>query len=607
MRTPANTPSRARKAQVVSFPPPTAGWISNQNLIANTSDKPGAVVLDNFWPTPQTVRIREGSALYAQLSASGPCSALMVYDSGGIQRLFACVDGSIWDVTSASQPVLMKSGLIGGEWVYTQFATDGGIYLIAVNGADPMHLFDGTRWWPITGNDILQVSLTSTDQAFSDGETVTGASSGATATVLYADSSELFLLSVNGEAFTSGETIAGANGGKATASTASQTWYPGITVKSGSSIASISTNEFSFVWAYMSRLYFVQAQSLNVWYLEAGSFSGDATPFPMGGIFTQGSQLMFGSSWSLDNSSSNGLSEQCIMCTEAGEVAVYQGYDPNQTSSWGKVGLYRIDKPRGKRAFIRNGGDLLIATDAGLIPLTQAVQRNPTDLALGAVSYPIQDAWSQYVAQRPDRNWQMMVWPEMQMIAVAVPAYDAYQPYLLVINTNTSAWARFTGWDCRCFASLNGLMYFGSATGNIVGAWQTGFDQGSPFTAIYAPLFHDLGGTYGIKIPKDASVMMRGSFDITWSVSMMYDYVINIPAAPSGTVVAARSIWNQAEWNEGIWNQGTQLRSQKLWSGVAGRGYALSPCLQMTSGNITPFNNEIVRIDVTYLAGGLLS
>lgn len=563
--------------------------------------------MDNFWPTPQTVRIRQGCALYSHPDASGVCGTLMTYDTGSVQRLFACVGGTIWDVTSGAQPVAAQTGLVGGEWSWIQFATSGGVYLIAVNGADPMQLFDGSRWWPITGNDILQVSLGTVTNAFETGETVTGATSGATGTVLYADGSEIYVTSTNGKSFSSGETLSGSSGGNATAAQDSQTWFSGIKSASNASISTIDTQAFSFVWSYMSRLWFIQEGSLNAWYLEAGTFSGDATPFPMGGIFTEGGALMFGSSWSLDNSSSNGLSEQCVMCTGNGEVAVYQGVDPNLSTTWGKVGLYRINKPRGKRAFIRNGGDLLIATDEGLIPLTQAVERNPTDLALGAVSFPIQDAWAEYVAERPDRNWQVMVWPEMQMIGVAVPASDAYQPYLLVVNTNTTAWARFTGWDCRCFSQLNGQMYFGSTEGRVLGAWQTGYDVNAPFTAIYAPLFHDLGGTYGVKIPKDANVMMRGAYEVTWAVSMMYDYIVSVPAAPMGSSIAKQAIWNQAEWGTGLWNQSNQKRAQKKWSPVAGKGYAISPCLQITSGNIAPFDNEIVRIDVTYLAGGLLS
>ncbi|MFT8308502.1 hypothetical protein [Acetobacter malorum] len=607
MRSPAQAPQRARKAQVVSFPPPTAGWISNQNLIANTSNTPGAVVLDNFWPTPQTVRIRRGCALYAQPATAGNCSSLMSYDNGGTRALFACIDGSIWDVTSADEPQEVVSGLIGGEWSYTQFATGGGVFLIAVNGADPMQLYDGARWWPITGADILQLQAGAVTKAPTDGELLTGATSGATGTVIYSSGAQVYVTSTNATAFSSGETVTGNSGANFVLSAGSQVWWPGIKPKSGSPIATIDTHQFSFVWSYMGRLYFIQRDSMNFWYLEAAAIGGDALPYPMGGIFPDGGALLFGSSWSLDNSSSNGLSEQCVFVTDAGEVAVYQGIDPNLTDTWGKVGLYRIDKPRGKRAFIRNGGDLLIATDAGLIPLTQAVERNPSNLAPGAVSYPVQDAWMQYVSERPDRNWQVTVWPEMQMVAVSIPAAGGYQPFMLVVNMNTSGWARFTGWNALCFCTFGGQLYFGTTAGRVAAAWQTGYDMGVPFTGIYAPLFHDLGGTFGAKLPKDAGVMMRGSYSISWSVSMMYDYVLTVPAAPASVQMTNDGVWAEGIWNQSLWGQGTDLKPQKKWSPVSGMGYAISPCLQITSGNLLPLDNEIVRIDVTYLAGGLLS
>ncbi|WP_278368662.1 hypothetical protein [Acetobacter orientalis] len=607
MRTPAQSGARGRKAQVVSFPPPTAGWVSNQNLVANTSNTPGAVILDNFWPTPQAVRIRRGAALYMQLESADDCSSLMAYNNGGVEKLFAATGGTIWDVTNESAPTAAVTGLIGGEWVSAQFATDGGVFLVAVNGYDPVQLYDGTHWWPIGANDILSLQLGNVTKDFTPGEAITGSASSATGTVLFMQGSQLYVTSTNAATFKSGETITGNQGGSATLAADSAEYFPGIKPASGSSISILNPSKFSFVWPYMARLYFIERDTMNVWYLSAGAIAGAATPLPMGGIFPDGGTLLFGSSWSLDNSSSNGLSEQCVFVTDAGEVAVYQGVDPNQSTTWGKVGLYRIDKPRGKRAFIRNGGDLLIATDAGLIPLTQAVERNPSNLAPGAVSYPIQDAWMQYVAERPNRNWQVTVWPEMQMVAVSIPQSDNYLPYVLVVNMNTSAWARFTNWDSKCFASLNGQLYFGSTSGRIAAAYQTGMDMGIPFTGIYAPLFHDLGGTYGAKMPKDASVMLRGTHQIGWAISIMYDYVPTVPAAPQPATIDDMSVWDAAIWDQSLWNQTFDISPQKKWSSVSGMGYAISPCLQISSGSLAPLDNEIVRVDVTYLAGGLLS
>ncbi|MFT8922730.1 MAG: hypothetical protein ABF956_10975 [Acetobacter sp.] len=132
-------------------------------------------------------------------------------------------------------------------------------------------------------------------------------------------------------------------------------------------------------------------------------------------------------------------------------------------------------------------------------------------------------------------------------------------------------------------------------------------DMGVPFTAIYAPLFHDLGGTFGVKMPRDANVMMRGTNQISWSISIMYDYVLTIPAAPQSAAASDSGVWDQAIWDQSLWNDSRALMPQKKWTSVSGMGYAISPCLQVTSGNLIPFDNEIARVDVTYLTGGLLS
>lgn len=611
MRTPASVPQRARKAAVASFPAPTEGWISNYNLSANwqAAGKAAATVLDNWWPTPQNVQMRRGCALYAQLPGeTGYVTALMSYSNGGDEKLFAATQTAIYDITSPNSVVQVQSGLTGGNWNYTQFATTGGTFLVAVNGMDAMRLFDGTRWWPIGSDDIAQIPVSNVTVQFHVGEIVTGATSGAKGSVLYVDNGMLYVTKMGAAKFSSGESITGSLGGAATASSAEVTWWAGITADTSSAIKTINTASFGFVWGYMGRLWFAQKDSLNAWYLNADAVGGSAIAFPMGGVFPSGGALLFGSSWSLDNSGNGGLSEQCVMVTDQGECAVYQGYDPNLASSWEKVGLYRIDKPRGARAFVRNGGDLLIATDTGMIPLAQAIQKNIATLAPAAVSYPIEHDWNSYVAERSDRKWQVAIWPENQMLAIALPHLDGYEDAFLVANTRTGAWARFTGWNGSCMATFQGRLFFGGPAGTVAAAWQTGTDMGLPFSAVFVPLFSDGGDSTSRKYPKDARVMVRGTYEVTWGVMMQYDYVLNIPSAPSGAIAAGDSLWDEERWDtSAVWSSTETKLAQRLWKGVAGSGYAFAPCLQITSGNLAPLDNELVRVDVSYVTGGLMS
>lgn len=610
MRVPANNPARAQRASVLSWLAPTDGWISNYNIAAEGTAKNAATVLDNWWPTPQCVVMRRGSQLYYQIANElNPVDTLMTYDSGSDQRMFACTaSGKIWDVSAASTAFLAHDlGVTSTPWSYTQFATAGGVFLVAVNGTNQMRLFDGTRWWPIGNSDILAIPFGAVIGTFAVGDTVTGGSSSATGTILYADAQMLYVTATSTATFTAGETVTGAKGGSASTAAASSTYWAGIRPASGSSIANVDTASFSFVWAYQARLYFVQKDSQTMWYLGADSVGGSISPFPMGGVFAGGGALMLGASWSLENSGQGGLSEQCVIVSNDGEVAVYQGIDPNLATSWSKVGLYRIDKPRGPRGFIRMGGDLLIATDTGVIPLSQAINKSLATLAPASVSYPIENDWDSYVSSRPSRDWQMQAWPENQMLATALPHIDGTEDVFFVANTRTGAWARFTGWDARALAVFQGQLYFGGANGMVVAAWQTGADMGLPYTCTWVPLFSDAGAPAQSKMPKDARLSIRGSYQVMSQLGMQYDYVLDLPPAPSASPSGSGDLWGVGTWGRALWSNTASLQVQRLWSPVAGMGMAVAPCVQITSGALVPFDSQLIRVDVTLVAGQLLS
>src|SRR3546814_4670166 len=117
----------------------------------------------------------------------------------------------------------------------------------------------------------------------------------------------------------------------------------------------------SFVWVYKNRLYFVQKDTMDAWYLAADAVGGAATKYPMAGIFGLGGSLLFGQRWSLSSGGDGGLSEQNAFVSTEGEVAIFQGLSPEDTQTWGEVGLYRVGRPLGQNAFNRGAGDLAIA------------------------------------------------------------------------------------------------------------------------------------------------------------------------------------------------------------------------------------------------------
>ena len=83
---------RVRGTRDVVFPAPTKGWVQSGNITTAGMDQ--AEVLDNWFPTAQTARLRGGSQVYADIGE--PIRRLFAYSATNT-RLFAGCDDGIYD------------------------------------------------------------------------------------------------------------------------------------------------------------------------------------------------------------------------------------------------------------------------------------------------------------------------------------------------------------------------------------------------------------------------------------------------------------------------------------------------------------------------------
>lgn len=381
----------------------------------------------------------------------------------------------------------------------------------------------------------------------------------------------------------------------------SWTTTPPITFPPGETL---SPSALLFVWAFKRRLFFIQSNSLDVWYLPVDSIGGELTKLPLGGVFSRGGSLLFGATWSLDTGS--GLSEQCVFVTTEGEVAVYQGDNPSDASAWSKVGVYRIGRPLGPKAVIHAGGDLVVATDIGFIPLSQALQKDYAVLAPSAVSAQIETAWNDAVAKRSGAAWSCTVWSNNQMVVVAPPTINAQPPEMYVANARTGAWAKFTGWNGASLEVFKGRLFFGSDNGLVIEANITGADQGEPYVGRCIPLFSD----FGLPTKKTVSMaraVMRAKVPLATQLTLLREYDTTLPAAPDGAAYSPDNVWGAGTWGGSLlWGVEHDQTTQEYWQSMPGNGYALSPALQITSSTIAPLDAEIVRLDVAFTSNDVV-
>lgn len=538
-------------AKHANFPAPVGGWIANVSLATPGARLPdgrkvnGASVLENYFPTATAVRMRGGSQRHAVIGDSGlPVTSLFSYISGSTSIMFAANENAIYDVTS---PLYSEE----------QFLVDG----------DGNFLVDGD------GNFLIESG--------SPDPSVTGTSGGNWSVVQFQTSGGTYLRLVNG--------------------VDTPLVFDGTGFSTSPAITGATPTTLSYVWAYKNRLFFIQRDSLDVWYLPVDSIGGAAVKFPMGAIFNRGGTLMFGASWSLDTG--GGLSEQCVFVTSEGEVAVYQGGNPGDANDWTRVGVYRIGRPRGPKAFIRAGGDIVIATDVGFIPLSQAVQRDYAVLAPGAVSYPIEDAWTDAVENRSGSFWHCEVWPTKQMVVVALPTATGQQKQMFVSNARTGAWAKYTGWGATAVIVYGNRFFFGQSDGRVIEGDITGADGVYPYTSTCVPLFDPLREPASIKTGMQARCVFRSPYPVRAKLSLQADYGLSLPSAPDALDAPGGSLWGSGTWGTATWGETAEPTTEMKWKSVPGSGYSLSVAVQISSGSTPPPNVEIVQIDLTYDVG----
>lgn len=398
-----------------------------------------------------------------------------------------------------------------------------------------------------------------------------------------------------------GDFLVGCNGADTPQEFDGTTW-------SNSTMTGLTTSLLSHVWAFKSRLFFVQSGSMNFWYLPVGSKTGALTSFSLAGVFAKGGALLFGATWSQD--SGDGPDDYCVIISTMGEVAVYAGTNPSDANAWSLVGRYEIAAPLGKNAIERAGGELLIATVEGIIPLSESINKDRAALSLSAVSRAIEPDWVAAIRDRGGLPWTMQKYTERNMLVVGMPSPSAsVERQTFVCNLETGAWCRFTGtpWEIRGQAVLLGVHYIGTGDGFIYQTNTGGSDAGAVYTSKYVGHFSKLGGGAAIKSVNLVRASFRATRAFIAQVSGSVDYGVSLPAAPSSVANTTEDVWDTGVWDTAIWDAaGGALSVTSNWQAIAKAGFTFAPQVQVTSGVTPRPDAELMSFDVQYEYGAVV-
>lgn len=598
-------PPAQRRMQTKTFPAPVRGWVTNENLAA--AGQAGALVLENWFPTSKGIRLRGGSQKYATVGDSAPVYSLWNYKTATVEKLFGADETNIFDLSTIADadviPTATIAGQTSGYYNTVQIGTAGGDYQFVMNGDDKTLVYDGTNF-EISSDATEVIAYDAETGTFTAGLTVTGGTSSATATIVdvvdNGTTGELRVKSISGT-FQDNETITDSSTGSATSD------IPSGVVSATSTITGVTTDKFTMGWLFKSRLFFIEKDSMRVWYLGTDSIGGAASSISLAGVFQKGGSLLFGGRWSLDSGS--GLDDKCVIVSTEGEVAIYEGTNPGSASTWSLIGVYEVTAPLGPKATMQAGGDLLIATRAGVVPLSEAIRKDVAALSIAAVSKPIEPDWKTEAGDRYTIYWEILKWSSNNMMVISQPVTSTGQDeQCLVVNLETGAWGKFTGWDTRCMALFNDVGYFGTNAGLVMKMEVGGNDNGDPYTAVCVGEFDHLKSPGVLKTINQARAIWLSTASFGSKVSASTDYNISLPTPPNSVADYSVDEWDVGLWDVAVWDsESTSIQAiQTKWESVGRTGFAIAPQVQVTTG-ITPKPRvELVAIDVTYTTGGMV-
>lgn len=513
--------------------------------------------------------------------------------SGANNRLFAVTASGIWDVSSSSQApsrvVAAAQGWLNnadaGWGISTVFVTAAGHFLLYCDEANGYWVYNenGATWTQVA-------------QA---------------ATTAWAPNT---VYALNARVTNSGVSYIATTGGTSDVSPATGPNGTGTGIADGSvvwayspSIAGVNPANLAFVVAWKNRVWFVEKDTGRGWYLPVNSIYGTAASFNFGARFKAGGDLRGMWSWTWDGGS--GIDDRLVVVSGGGDVLIYAGTDPSQAGTFGLTGVWFVGAvPAGRRLCTDFGGDLLIMSSLGILPVSK--------LSIGSLvldrsqyqTFKIANLFNQLQsATATVRGWSMRLHPVDSALMVLVPVASGQASQQLVMSLTTRGWYQYRDLPIgACAEPWGGTMYFGTEDGRVCAndGYLDGVLLSNP--GAYTPIewsllsaYSNLGDPRKKRIPWiKATLVSQGGGDV-FQGRALFDWDMAEPAPVTGSAVAGSGTWDTAIWDSASWSGAYTSESGVFGSSGFGSTVALAIRGKSTSRTV------LTGFDVAVEVGGL--
>ena len=361
-------------------------------------------------------------------------------------------------------------------------------------------------------------------------------------------------------------------------------------------ISNVDTATVSNITLFKNRIWLTTSNTLKAWYLPVNAIGGAAVALDMTSVFQLGGYIMAGMTWTLDDG--YGVDDYLVFITSNGEALVWRLTDPTTPAGISQIGLYKVGAPIGRRCYTKFGGDLLVITQDGVVPMSGSLQSSRLDPRVSItnkIQYAMSSAISTYGA---NFGWQLLYYPKENQLILNVPIGEGSQQQY-VMNNITKSWCNFTGWAANCWELHIDDPYFGG-DGYVAKAWNGNTDDTSDIAGFGLQSFQ----SYGTALQKQCKMIRyhlqtNGSPSVFGNVNV--DYNLADESAQLNFSTNIYGLWDSGLWDSAIWGAG--LVPSADWQGATNIGYTFAPLIKTATQGI---QLQWVATDLVFEGGGVL-
>lgn len=348
-------------------------------------------------------------------------------------------------------------------------------------------------------------------------------------------------------------------------------------------ISGINPATISYVFVYKARLWFIKRNTMEMFFMPLDAMGGEASPMPIGGNFNHGGHLVALAGWSVNTGA--GLAARLLAVTSEGEVATFSGSDPSDADNWGLDSVFYISPPVGPYAYAKLGGDLVILTRRGLIPVSSMMSGVPSEVMFAnALTKRISNAIKRLTLNWKTADFPLQVFNHAEAVWLTITVYDQLlaKPVQYVMNIITGAWGRFD-YPCRTMATYNGVTYMGTQDGRVLVITPESFldgvdsdgENGEPIEAKFMSAYTYLDQPTVIKHAKFIRPVVHSRVKPAVAMRVLADFRReDFDPYVQPPIPLNDPLWDQALWDQAKWPGNDDVHTPWISANVLGYAFA---------------------------------